>query len=69
QPSEVTLEVFNYHGEKVKTLLPASTQKPGKHSLIWDATNDAGDRAPNGIYFYIVRLPHEMISGKMILMD
>ncbi|MCD4698708.1 MAG: hypothetical protein K8S16_20955, partial [Bacteroidales bacterium] len=42
QPSEVTLEVFNYHGEKVKTLLPASTQKPGKHSLIWDATNDAG---------------------------
>jgi hypothetical protein len=51
EASQVTIEIYNLRGEKVKTLvhevLPA-----GEHSIIWNGRDSNGDRVSSGIYFY-----------------
>ncbi|GAB4330874.1 MAG: hypothetical protein Kow0037_07010 [Calditrichia bacterium] len=47
----VVLEIFNILGQKQKTLveqlLPA-----GRHTFLWDGTNNAGEAVSSGIYIY-----------------
>jgi hypothetical protein len=47
--SEVTLKIYNVMGQEVKTLVNI-VQNTGKHSVIWDGKNAAGDRVTSGIY-------------------
>lgn len=51
QPSQVTIEIFNILGQKVKTLglgqLPA-----GYHRASWDGKDSRGKKVATGIYFY-----------------
>ncbi|MCF8367391.1 MAG: T9SS type A sorting domain-containing protein [Bacteroidales bacterium] len=69
EPSTVTLEVYNYYGKKVKTILSSEIMNPGKHNVVWNATTDAGVRVSNGIYFYRIKMNEKSFTGKMILMD
>jgi M6 family metalloprotease-like protein len=49
----VRLAVYDVTGRLVRTLVDAE-QSPaaGGYSVVWDATNDAGDRVASGVYFY-----------------
>jgi len=47
----VSLEVFNIKGQKVKTLAKGQMEK-GRHTIIWNGTNDHGQAVGSGIYFY-----------------
>ncbi|HOD53848.1 MAG TPA: FlgD immunoglobulin-like domain containing protein, partial [Candidatus Cloacimonadota bacterium] len=47
----VSLEVFNIKGQKVKTLAKGMMEK-GRHTIIWNGTNDHGQAVGSGIYFY-----------------
>jgi len=61
----VTLTVFNVQGNTIRKWdwadLPA-----GKHSVIWDGTNQIGQGVPTGIYVYRLSAGEESKSGKMI---
>jgi len=51
QASEVTLEVYNMLGQKVRTLV-SDRIAAGSHLAVWDGRNDNGAEVGSGIYFY-----------------
>lgn len=49
-PAHITLDVVDATAAVMKTLSNASNQAPGAYDAIWDGTNDAGARVPDGQY-------------------
>jgi ligand-binding sensor domain-containing protein len=50
QPAHAQLNVFNLLGQKVKTLVNGELLA-GQHALLWDGTNESGERVATGAYF------------------
>jgi len=65
--SEVSLEVYNLLGQKVRTLVKAD-QEAGRYRAVWDARNDAGTLLGSGIYIYRFRAGNYSRVMKMILL-
>lgn len=60
--SDITLEIFDMAGRKVKTLL-SGYQEAGEHKAVWDAKDVA-----SGIYFYRIRAGESTSIKKCILL-
>lgn len=65
RPAVAALRVYDTTGRLVRTVASASFPA-GRSSVIWDGRSDAGDPAPNGIYFVEftaggVRAVHKLI--------
>nr|MBI9030499.1 T9SS type A sorting domain-containing protein [bacterium] len=54
QQSQVTVDIYNIKGQKVKSLLKEN-QEAGQHSIIWKGDNNEGKRVSSGSYFYRVK--------------
>jgi flagellar hook assembly protein FlgD len=65
--SDVTLEVFNVAGQKVRTLVQ-KTHEPGRYRVVWGATNDYGQTLSSGMYFYRIQAGDFVSVKKLILM-
>ncbi|MBI9032230.1 T9SS type A sorting domain-containing protein [bacterium] len=65
--SQVTVDIYNIKGQKVKRLLKEN-QEAGQHSIIWKGDNDEGKRVSSGSYFYRVKSGDKEIVNKMMLM-
>jgi hypothetical protein len=67
EANEVSLEIFNIKGQKVKTMsngfLPI-----GLHKRIWDGKDDNNQPVSSGVYFYKLRSSKYSAYRKMILM-
>ena len=67
QAGDVTLEVYNIRGQKIKTLvnenLPAQS-----HSVVWNGTDDNNKSVSSGVYFYKLKSGRYTSTKKMILM-
>jgi hypothetical protein len=50
-PGRVTMKIYNSLGAEVKTFLAAEKTVPGRYSLTWDGTDDAGRNLGSGVYF------------------
>ena len=50
-PANVTLEIYNMKGQKVRTLINAY-QQAGNHNLVWDAKDSNDQEVSSGVYFY-----------------
>jgi hypothetical protein len=50
-PGQVSLNIFNIKGQKVKTLVN-SYQSSGNHKVVWNGHNNIGSKVASGIYFY-----------------
>ncbi|MFC1649989.1 SBBP repeat-containing protein [Candidatus Latescibacterota bacterium] len=59
--SEVTLDIYNIHGQKISTVVN-DFQEKGLHNIQWD-----GNNYPSGVYFYRMRAGNEMKNGKLML--
>jgi flagellar hook assembly protein FlgD len=46
---DVSLELYNVLGEKVRTLVNAD-KKAGFYEVIWDGRSDEGIELPSGVY-------------------
>lgn len=64
---QVTVEIFDIKGRKVKTLVK-DTFIQGNHSVVWKGRNEAGKEVASGIYFYKMRNGTFSGTGKMILL-
>lgn len=60
----VTLEIYNVHGQKVRTLVDAE-MGPGDHTVEWDATSDAGTQVASGVYLYRLTAGDQTETKKM----
>ncbi|MFQ6032538.1 MAG: T9SS type A sorting domain-containing protein [Candidatus Zixiibacteriota bacterium] len=64
---EVSLEVYNVYGQKVRTLLN-TTLPVGWYKVTWDGKDDEGISVASGVYFYRLLAGDKMYTKKMILM-
>ncbi|NUN04334.1 MAG: T9SS type A sorting domain-containing protein, partial [Bdellovibrio sp.] len=66
QAGEVSLVVFNSNGQLVKRLV-AGRMLAGRHSLVWDGTNDQGERVATGMYLYVIKAGSFTAQRKLVL--
>ncbi len=67
QTDEVTIEIFNILGQKVRTLAQ-QTFKAGKHHLVWNGKDDRGNTLSSGVYFLKLHSSRYSATRKMVLM-
>jgi hypothetical protein len=65
--SEVTFDVYNIVGQKIKTLKNGLFEA-GSHTVIWDGTNDTGDIVSSGVYFYRLTAGDNSQTKKMVML-
>ncbi len=65
--AKVDLSIYNIKGQKVKTLTSEKYSK-GKHSLIWNGTNDENQNVGSGVYFYKLNVNGKIKSVKKCMM-
>ncbi len=67
QAGEVNLSIYNMSGQLVKQLI-AGARNAGFHHLVWDATNERGERVASGVYLYVIKAGEFTAQRKLVLM-
>jgi len=72
QESDVEIGIYNVSGQLIRKLY-IGKQTPGSYitkdkAAYWDGTNDNGEKAASGIYFYKLRDGKESIVKKMVIL-
>ncbi|MCL4705194.1 T9SS type A sorting domain-containing protein [bacterium] len=67
EAGEVSLAIYNTNGQLVKKLV-AGEMGPGRHNLVWDATDARGTRVASGVYLYILKAGEFTAQKKLVLM-
>jgi hypothetical protein len=65
--SQVTIEIFNLLGQKVRTLVNDNVE-PGYHQVEWNGLNDVGVKVGSGVYFYKFQAEKFLDIKKMLLL-
>ncbi len=65
--AQVQIAVYNIAGQKVRTLVDAA-RDAGRHTLVWDGLDEAGQSAASGQYFYRMLTSDFFAAGKMMLL-
>lgn len=63
----VSLNVYDITGQLVKTLVHA-TVDAGIHQVIWNGSDERGNRVASGIYFYRLEAEGHTLTRKLIMM-
>ena len=64
----VSIEVYNVAGKVVRTLLDTELEAGNSGFVVWDGTNETGNRCASGVYFYRINAPGFTKSNKMIML-
>ncbi len=62
----VEIVVYNIVGQKVRTFA-AENQGAGRHSVVWDGTDNAGARVTSGVYYYKVTAGDFTLTRSLML--
>ncbi len=65
--SDVTLEIYNILGRKVRTLV-RGRQAAGRYEVIWDGRNFKGRPVSSGIYIYRIEVDGSAQNRRMLLL-
>jgi flagellar hook assembly protein FlgD len=65
---QTTIRVYNVAGKVVRTLLDRELAAGTSGRVVWDGTDDAGERCAAGVYFYRILATGFSSSGKMVLL-
>jgi hypothetical protein len=68
EKGNVTLEIFDILGERVKSVVDNVVQEPGQHIVTWNGRNSSGEKVSSGIYIYRLKAKDFISSKKMILL-
>jgi hypothetical protein len=63
---QVSIEIFNIKGQKVKTVLD-QLLTDGQHEVVWDGKNQYGKSVSSGVYFYRMQTTDYQAMKKMIM--
>jgi FlgD Ig-like domain/Right handed beta helix region len=67
EAGEVTLAIYNIYGQLVRQLV-AGQMNAGRHSVIWNATNNRGQQVASGVYLYVIKAGEFTAQRKLVLM-
>ena len=65
---KISLTVYNALGQRIKTLYNDQVLTAGRHEIVWDGTNEAGNRVATGMYVYTLKFGNYTKSMKMMLL-
>ncbi len=66
--SVLSLSIRDFSGKIIRTLTDGK-EIAGEKSVIWDGTNDSGQKVSPGIYFYTLISGNNVITGKVIYLQ
>ena len=69
EPENISLEIFDHYGGKVKAVITGKEFDQGNFSILWDATNNLGNKVTPGLYYFRLSVGNTIQTGKMILLD
>jgi hypothetical protein len=64
--SQVTIEIFNVLGQKVRTLVNEA-KSVGSYRIEWNSSDDAGKPVSTGVYLYRIKAGDVVQTKKMLL--
>jgi flagellar hook assembly protein FlgD len=67
ESGNVSIEIYNIKGQKVKTLLNDEVVA-GKHIVVWDGRNDNNQTVGSGMFFYRMTTATYTSTKKMIML-
>lgn len=67
----VTIELFDFGMNRIRTLIKDAVRSGDRdQDEVWNGASDAGDRVPNGVYFYRVIVGgNEPVWGKIMVLQ
>lgn len=63
----VRMVIFDIQGRMVRTLVDHSMET-GRHSVVWDGRNDAGEQVADGVYFCRLESADRTMSRKLLML-
>ena len=67
RPVDVTLEVFNMYGQRVRTLI-RQRQVPGTYRITWAGDDELGNRVSSGMYLFMLKYENQQQTVKAMFM-
>ena len=64
---KIVLNIYNLSGQKIRTLVNEN-QPAGKHSVVWDGIDNAGNAIGPGVYFYQLKTGNKFSKTKRMLL-
>jgi DNA-binding beta-propeller fold protein YncE len=65
----VLLQVFDFRGRLVNTLMENGGAQPGQFSVTWSGRNASGQAMTPGMYFFRLRVGSQVSSQKVVLLQ
>ena len=67
-PGKVMLRVFDVSGRVIRTLVDQA-QPTGSYAVIWDGSNDRGEKVASGVFFYQLNAPGYSGAKKIVILQ
>ena len=67
EESDISLKIYNIHGELIQPLVNDELFTKGIHEIVWEGKNEEGNPVPAGIYFGVLQSQNTTSSFKLIL--
>lgn len=64
---QASLEVYSVLGERIASLLQATSLEPGYHTAVWDGRTSRGAQAPSGVYLLRLEVGNETLTRRIVL--
>ncbi len=64
---DVRLEIYDTSGRIVRRLIDGERYEPGVYRVVWDGTDDHGNRVASGVYLYRMIAGEFVATKKMVL--
>jgi hypothetical protein len=69
EKGHVALKIFDVNGRLVRTLVDGMAEPAAApFEVVWDGTNDAGQRVGSGVFFYQIDAPGFTSSKKLVIL-
>ena len=65
--SDVTIQIFDVSGRRVRSLRDGAMMDAGLRSVEWNGDDDRGRPVPSGAYYYVVQSDGARLTGRMSL--
>lgn len=67
KPGHVAIDIYDVSGRLVKTVVDQVQRSAGVESVIWNGTDEQGQRAASGVYFWRMKTDDHRSSGRVLL--
>jgi len=67
KPANVTLEIYNVNGQKIRTLVNKQ-QQAGINEVTWNGKDNGGKQVVSGVYFYKLKVGDNIVDVKKMIL-